>query len=590
VCGIVATRPACPESILRLGLEALQHRGPDGSNSFVNDEVALGLTRLAIVGSESHDQPTSGCFNDLHSVFNGEIYNYLELRNLLIQKGHKIASESSDASIICHLFEEFGIEFVKQLRGMFAIVLWDSNEKILYLIRDSVGIKPIYFATIDGYIYVASEIEAISKMAPKKLTISNLGLKNVSNNQMTFAPDTIWEGIFSLPPGTILEYVNDTSVRISRWNSVHFPTRRKSSDLQLEQDVLDELLRDSIGRQFEHGQKPAILLSGGLDSSLVANYVAEIDHSIESFHLDFNSDSRSKTDDRLNAQKLASQLGFNHIEISLDGETFFSQLNECLDSFNQPFLGVTSMYFVSKVISTKYKSCLTGDGADELFCSYRRVSHYARLHYNNLSQSENEKWSGLSSMGDMLNQDLDLGTFRNEIQQSLAEFTQHDFVENLITDDFDGAIMYDQIRLLPEQVLLYSDHLSMAHGLEIRPPFLDERVIEFARSLPKEMLINSKGENKLILKRLAERYFEKDFIYRKKEGFSIPLESWLMMDCGREWLWQNFKEFGADVFKYLDKSKVTDLVENYIKGEHKDFFLAYRVVVTGRFLNRVGAK
>jgi len=548
----------------------------------------MGMTRLAIVGSIPLDQPSSGCADEIISIFNGEIYNFSELREMLNNRGHNVNVDSSDASIIPHLFEEFGIDFVKKLRGMFAIVLWESKSQNCFLVRDSTGIKPLYFTIRDNQLIAASEIKAVFALTSKKFHISHLNLNSFVNNQMVYSPRTIWADIFSVPPGTHIMYEPNNSITVKRWNQSHYPRRcNKLTDTNKYESRLDTLLREAVKEQYSHGTTPAILLSGGLDSSLIAKYISELGHSVDSYHLHFENASSSKEDDRRHAEELANKLGFQHKEIGLTGETYFERLDECLDSFQQPFFGVTSMFFASKEISKLHKSCFTGDGADEFFGSYRRVRHFAKLHYSELAHNKQDLWSAHSTLEGLLNSKITKSDFVESTHEKLTSFSDEDFALKSVQDDFEGALMFDQIHLLPEQVLLYSDHLSMAHGLEIRPPFLSENIITFARSLPFELLINNDGDTKVILRKLAGRFFPEGFVYRRKEGFAIPLEYWLNQTCGKEWIWRNFTQLDKNAYHYLDRNKVREVIEEYLRGQYKDFFFVYRTIVLSRFLNRL---
>jgi len=579
--------PASNSAEIEHGLEILQKRGPDGSAFYSDDHLSMGMTRLAIVGSDHLDQPSIDCTGKIRTVFNGEIYNFRELRQLLILKGHAIASNSSDASVIPHLFEEYGIKFINKLHGMFAIILWDASAKKLYLFRDSSGIKPLYFATEENCVLVASEVRAVFALSSKNFQISEENLLSFTRNQMVYSPKTIWNGILSVPPGTFVELGSEGLFRITRWNQTHFPRRSSEPHIANKVTELDKLLNKAVEEQFFHGTTPGILLSGGLDSSIIASYIARLGKTPDSYHLYFENASDSKEEDRRYSEELASKLGFNHNEIKLDGETYFRDLDDCLDSFQQPFVGVTSMYFIAREISKLHKSCITGDGADELFGSYRRVQHFAKLHYSGVEYSERTAWVGTGSIEEQLNAGISSSDLTDSVDDKIAHFLENDLAYKSVRNDFDGALMFDQLRLLPEQVLLYSDHLSMVHGLEIRPPFLSESIMKFARSIPVEFLIDKEGETKKILKKLAEKFLPAKFINRKKEGFSVPLEYWLKQDYGKDWIYSNLEKLNDNVYLYLNRSRVTEVTEAFLKGQHSDFFLTYRIIVLSRFLNKI---
>jgi asparagine synthase (glutamine-hydrolysing) len=270
-------------------------------------------------------------------------------------------------------------------------------------------------------------------------------------------------------------------------------------------------------------------------------------------------------------------------EYKLTSKEYFSQIDSALDTFSQPFGGVTSTYFISKHISERHKVCLTGDGADELFGSYRNIQRAARIHYG---IEDSRTWQ-------FVNSELNLNYFLNEpindydrnedrtyffpLKDELSDFQR-------TTDVFNFALIDAQLKLLPEQVLLFSDHLGMAHGLEIRPPFLSKAIIEFSRKIPLEYLIDSNGTTKLILKKLALRYFDKNFVERKKEGFMLPLNQWMRKKEAKDWANLKLDEYIKSSSGLLDPSKIQKFFNDFYQERNNDFFMVYRLSVLMHYL------
>jgi len=589
MCGVFATLPALPIQKLERLISCLAHRGPDSNSYEVNEFMAIGMTRLAIFESNVDDQPNIGCNRNIVTVLNGEIYNYSSLREELIQKGHKFKSKATDASVIPHLYEEYGDLFASKLEGMFAIIIWDEDKKMLMLIRDSMGIKPLYYCQEKEFV-AASEIGAILEILTRKPDLSIKSFFQLSKYGIVFSPNTVYENVHSVIPGTILKiYVAEKNrIETYRWNKKIYEIKRyKDKDEAEILDELDSLLRESVNQQSKHGENTSILLSGGLDSSIIASYLRENNTGVlDSYHLVFEESSESKKIDQEIARKIAEKFSFNHTEVRLNAFMYFSKLNKCLDSMKQPFLGVTSTYFIAEEIAKKYKVCLTGDGADELFGSYSRVQHFAKIYYDQVSQSE----INYLKQNDFINKyrlSKKQTDFENGEEVSVSNWDKNDnILKKTLNQDFEGALLFDQLRLLPDQVLLYSDHLAMAYSLEMRPPFLSKSIIEFARLIPLELLIDSKGETKKVLKLIATKYLPTEIVHRKKEGFLIPLKKWLRHPAGIDWIEENLEHLNGKLPLDLDYNKIQDFIKHYINLKHDNYFEVYKLLVITRFLTK----
>ena len=562
---------------------SLSHRGPDSSQTYTDGTVGFRISRLAIVNSDFDDQPSIGCNGRYITILNGEIYNYNELASELKKSGHSFPEVFSDAAILPHMIEEYGLEFVTKLDGMFAIAIWDGEKQELIIYRDSIGIKPIYYKISDHQIFFASEIYAIKKMINQVHEIDERAIDDFSELNLISSPDTIYQEIYSLVPGTYLRF-NHQKSELKRWHRFEPNRRRVKKSIVESAATLDALLIDSISDQLKHGDSKALLLSGGLDSSIIAAVAKKrLNKDVETYHLSYESDIESKNIESIVARDVARKFDFEFREYKITSQEYFNHIDKALDSFSQPFGGVTSTYYISRYISEKHKVCLTGDGADELFGSYRNIQEAAKIYYGH---------------GDLIGEtlpksDLSLKDFMN-VGKSRKE-NKHDKqlrypLETEIsnfkgkTNIFDFALVESQLKLLPDQVLLFSDHLGMAHGLEIRPPFLSQAIIKFSRELPLEYLINSQGTTKYVLKELALRYFDGNFVHRKKEGFMLPLSQWMRKDEAFKWTNLKLSEYGDSTNEILNFERVQQFIEDYYTNKNNQYFKVYRLAVLMHYL------
>lgn len=586
MCGILGTTNSISTIREERVRESIAHRGPDSYSIYSSEDVGLLISRLAIINSEHDDQPVHGCDDRFTVIFNGEIYNYKQLSKELEFLGHEFPETFSDAAIIPHLLEEYGKEFAQKIDGMFAIAIWDKVKKELILYRDTLGIKPLYYYVKDEKISFSSEIRSLLEILEIKPQIEFASLQEFSSSNLISSPFTLYKDIFSLEPGTYLQ-VNEQSATISIWANKR--TSRinieKTKKLDLAIDELENLLIQSIRDQVSHGNSNALLLSGGLDSSLIAYILKNsVNKEIETYHLAFETVITRKSAETALARKIANDLDYNLNVITIDSKTYFSQIDAALDSFSQPFGGVTSTYFISSEIAKRHKVCLTGDGADELFGSYRNIQRAAKIYYEGQLNSAFDYNFTVKGLDEFLNMSIIKAT-----ETGSAHCINHKNREDLLnleeeSNIFDFALLRDQLKLLPDQVLLFSDHLGMAHGLEIRPPFLSKKIIEFSRKLPLEFLIDSAGTTKKILKGLGLRYFNSNFVLREKEGFLLPLEEWFSTKEAKIWVQSKLCDYKNTNNKIINIKSTEIFLNRYFDGFHNDFFSVYRIATLMHFL------
>ena len=550
MCGITGFTGLPSRILLERMPESLRHRGPDSAGYWEGNGISLGMRRLAIIDVETGQQPVFNEDKTLAVVFNGEIYNHVELRTSLLRAGHRFSSDHSDTEVIVHLYEEFGLDFVQHLNGMFAIALWDSRQRKLILVRDRLGIKPLYFAFAAGNLVFGSEPKALLihpgvSRSPNFASIHHyLSLKNVP------APGSAFEDIEQLRGGELAVF-DGRDVKRQRWWQADFSKR---SDLN-ETDAasyIRELLHDSVQLQMRSDVPFGAYLSGGVDSSTIVALLATIGgRKLKTFTLVYNDDLLNKESDRIFARNVAEHFGSEHHEHLVTFDDLPDKLEDVVSAFDEPFSGVISTYFLTQSIAEHVKVALSGDGADELFGSYlahriaQPLSDYTagrtELAAQLASSADFARLAGLAGRGDeaaqrmglyLLDDDQKRGLYSQMMSEAVGEVRTEDMIRNILescpsNDPLNRALFLDQETLLPDQVLPFVDRLSMAHSVEVRPPFLDHRLAEFAATLPGSMKIKG-GRVKHILKEAVKDLLPADLLARPKEGFIMPINEWLL--------------------------------------------------------------
>jgi asparagine synthase (glutamine-hydrolysing) len=586
MCGIFGSTTSESQIEADSALLDLIHRGPDQQMVLTTQFCAIAYTRLAIVNENLPIHASVGCNENLTCFLNGEVYNFKKLRDSLVDLGHSIPEKYTDSDILCHLYEEYGDFFPNYLDGMFSIVIHDKKTGEIKIFRDQMGIKPMYYKYRNEELRFASEI--------KLLLASDEGNNKKNSDSLVdfFAfgyipgPQTISTEIFHIEPGGGIRYIKG-ELNAFRW----YQTKVKNKSFETEEvkiSKLEELLTDSISQQLNHGVNPAILLSGGLDSSLLVALANKAGfRNLPTYHLTYPHDVSDKIIDTTYARRVSQEFKTDLTEVTLTPETFFMELDNALDTFSQPFAGVLSTYFIAKTISNKHKICLTGDGADELFGSYKRIRLAAieSTKTGGTKRSLEENLSGWLKQVHSISFD-DTGMIRNTknfISRNLDSGIKRmgNDEDSFNQNAFDFALTHDQKFLLPDLVLHFSDHLGMAHSLEIRPPFLSQELIHFARNLDFSSLFSKEYETKYILKKLGEKFFSRDFVYRKKDGFALPLERWMRSQFGTSWIDEKLRNSvhteNTDSQSVLDFEKARKFVRDFQEAKHNDFYQVFKI-------------
>jgi asparagine synthase (glutamine-hydrolysing) len=560
LCGIVGFthKKWVPDADrIQRAVATIIHRGPDQQGVFESKTISLGATRLKIIDLGSGDQPIVADDGDAVIAFNGEIYNHEELRRELQQKGHRFRTQT-DTETVLHAFLEWDTECFSRLRGMFAVALWTESTKRLVLARDRMGIKPLYIARQGDDLFFGSELKAILIHPEIDRRLSLDGLDCYLSMNYVPCPWTLIEGIEKLPPGHWFEWRQGRTCSESYWK-LPFGSPRQLT-LESAQEELDSLLKDSVREHLLSDVPLGVWLSGGVDSSTILHYAANASSSrLKTFSISFSGHSFDESD---YIRQVASRYGTEHEQFDLSPD---ANLRGAIEEFayysDEPDAdaGALPVWFLSKLSKTKATVTLSGEGADELFGGYltyraNRLARTARrlpaglirLGLNALNRwpVSDEKISFEYKVkrfleGALMSPDRAHvhwnGTFSEEQKNALLRSAPSGALDSILSelrekslsgDDLAPYLWFDQKYFLPDDILTKVDRMSMAHAVEVRPPFLDHRIVEFAASLPASFKIRGSTQ-KFILKKLMNGKLPPAVLSRKKIGFDIPAHEWL---------------------------------------------------------------
>jgi asparagine synthase (glutamine-hydrolysing) len=540
---------------IRSSTATLIHRGPDQQGVFESKVVSMGATRLKIIDLGSGDQPITAAGTTI--VFNGEIYNHVELRAQLEKLGHRFLSHC-DTETVLHAFLEWDTACFSRLRGMFAIALWTEANRRLVLARDRMGIKPLFFARNGDDLFFGSELKAIFVHPEIDRRLNLEGLDCYLSMNYVPCPWTLVQGIEKLPPGQWLEWRDGSTSTNAYWTlPVPAPRVRTLEDAKEE---LDFLLRQSIREHLISDVPLGMWLSGGIDSSTILHYAAtESSSPLKTFSISF----RGRSFDESNyIDQVANHYNTEHEQLDLNPEV---DLEGAIEEFayysDEPSAdaGALPVWFLSKLSKTRTTVSLSGEGADEIFAGYltHRANQLAgpmrwlprtalRLGLNGLRHwPVSDEKIGFDYKatrfleGSLMPPDRAHvhwnGTFSDAEKHRLLEHripaTLHRTLRELrslirTSDDLSPYLWFDQKYFLPDDILTKTDRMSMAHSLEVRPPFLDHRIVEFSASLPSGLKVRG-SRQKVLLKELMTGKLPDSILTRKKIGFDIPAHDWL---------------------------------------------------------------
>lgn len=558
ICGIALKQGKVPEQALVKMTAVLRHRGPDGEGIRIDGNVGMGHRRLSIIDIEGGKQPMSNSDDTVRVSYNGEIYNHADLRRELIRLGHDYRTRS-DTETLLHLYEEKGTAGVGYLRGMFAYSLWDETAKQLILVRDRLGIKPLYYAFSEGNLIWASEIKSILRSGYIRPALRPESLPEYLANRFTAGPYTLFQDIYRLQPGHMLLW-RDGLIRMeSYWR---LPSRTASRDPKACVEEFRRLFEESVRLRLMSDVPLGMFLSGGIDSSAISAVMSGmIREPVKTFSVAF---SEREANEFYYARKVARLFKTEHHEVMVSPEAFFAGLPSLIWHEDEPiaFPSSVPLYFLSELARSHVKVVLTGEGSDELlggYAKYRKAimnmragEVYARfpgpvralirdgisglnrgsaarrkltrtflyldpgiegLYFDNFSVFSRERLRGILCR--RLQREIDS---ERPYAACLGYYEESD-------GDLLERILYTDIHTYLQELLMKQDQMSMAASLESRVPFLDHRLVEFAMSLPSEMKLTLRDE-KYILKKAMEGILPREILYRKKMGFPVPIGKW----------------------------------------------------------------
>ncbi len=604
MCGICGYTGEKRDGLTGEMMESIAHRGPDDRGEYSDGTMHMGMTRLSIIDPDTGHQPISDESGKRWVVCNGEIFNYIELRKTLEALGHRFTTRS-DTETIIHAYEEYGDQAPHKLNGMFGIAIWDDLEKKLTLLRDRYGVKPLYYAFIDGELIFGSEIKAALKHPKVSRQLDYEALSHYFALRNIPSPFTIYKNIRSLPPGYRLVWQGGT-IRIERWYHLSMEPEYCDADEDRLVETLDDILRDSVRLRLRSDVDYGAYLSGGIDSSLVVAIMSEFSPKpVKTFCLTYTDTPKFKQDGYY-ARKVARQYGTEHHEYVMDWSELEKELPSIVSHMDQPFAGVIASFWLSRFMKQHVSVALSGDGADDLFASYghhrlvgpisatrkalQEGRSLAEIDYSFFKGREEfvqklaryEPWEARLAYAAFMEHEKSQ-IFSDKGRALMGGYATSKFVKGIYDetpdhiDELNKTLYLDIKSLLPNEVLHFNDMLSMANSLEVRTPFLDYRIAELACSIPGSLKIRN-NTLKYILRKVAARYLPKDILERPKEGFVLPKNQWLRVGMADTMKSVLCKERLA-IHGLIDHDHVSSLSQKFMAGDDTLTFKVWSLIV-----------
>jgi asparagine synthase (glutamine-hydrolysing) len=583
MCGICGVLGRADRDVVARMLATIRHRGPDDEFILSGDEFTMAAARLSIIDVVGGRQPITNEDGTVTASQNGEIYNFGLLREKLLRSGHHLKTRT-DTEVLPHLWEDEGCRLPERIDGMFAVAVWDAKKHVGLLARDRVGKKPLYYWEHQGAVYYASELKALLEVPGFDRRLNLHALHHYLSYKHVPHPLTIFEGVRILPPAHRLLFEKGIAPRVERYWQVSFAPRAETPPS--EDEVVDELiarLKPAVARRLVSDVPVGFFLSGGIDSSLATALAAETAGTrIKTFTLTYQNDSTThgKEQDKRWARWTANRYNTDHSEETITCSDYPAAIRRILKAFDEPFAGVVSTYFLAEAMARHVKVAVSGDGADELFGSY--LSH--RMAFPQAQKGDEPDWQWRAKLL-VLSEEDKRELYAPHVRDALSDTSTaehlHRAFDGLTARDPLNRILEAEFRgIFPDQVLTYADRLSMAHALEVRSPFLDTEVVEFVASLPGRMKICN-GETKHVLKKAALRYFPEEMVRRPKEGFLMPITSWLLGHL-QPWVRETLSPDRLRLHGLFDPLQVRRLVDR-LRDPDADYLAVNRVLVLAIF-------
>lgn len=561
------------------------HRGPDDEGFFFDDHISFGFRRLSIIDVEKGHQPLSYENERYWIVFNGEVYNYIELRDELIADGLTFETDS-DTEVIIATYAKYKEKTAERLRGMFGFVIWDKVEKSVYGARDHFGIKPFHYAEEDGNIYFASEKKSIYEILKKK-EINPVALQNYLTFQFVPDPETLTENIHRLPPGHYFTKPLNGEMEITRYWEATFAPIQKSEDEFAK--AIKDVLYDSVEKHMRSDVTVGSFLSGGVDSSIIVAIAREFNPKIKTISVGFEREGYSEIDV---AKETADRLNVENISEIITAQQFMDEFPRFVWHMDDPLADPAAVpqFFLAEIARKHVKVALSGEGADEVFGGYTIYNEPNSLKRIDSLPSGLKK--GLNQLAKIMPEGMRGKSFiqrgttpmeqryvgnakifeEAEKKKLMVNYLAGHPYQNVTKPFYDRSKGYDPIdrmqyidihTWLNGDLLLNADRTTMAASLELRTPFLDKEVFKVARELPSDIRI-ANATTKYILRKAAESFVPDNVLYRKKLGFPVPIRHWLK-DEMNSWVKDIIADSQTD--HLINKSYVLGLLEDHCAGK-----------------------
>ena len=575
------------DAVIKNMTDVITHRGPDSSGTYTDADISMGFRRLSIIDLREGDQPIYNEDKTLVLMFNGEIYNYRQLREILEAKGHRFYT-NTDSEVLVHGFEEWQEGLLNKLRGMFAFAVWNKTDKSLFLARDFFGIKPMHYARVgDSFVY-ASEIKSILEFPGFEKKLNLAALDHYISFEYPVPPETFFEGVSCLMPAHYLWY-RDGKVEVRRyWEPRFEPDETMTEDEAV--DAIDKVFEDSVSAHRISDVEVGCFLSSGVDSSYVATYFS----GQKAFTVGFGEDE--KYNEIGYAKDLSARVGLEHHYKKITPEEYWKTIRKVQYHMDQPLADASciALYFVSKIASKYVKVVLSGEGSDELFggyniyhepddlAAYRRVPLFLRRALAALAQKLPFSFRGKNFLirgakpieetfignSSLFTLDEKRRLLRDGIPATPPqELTRpwYDRVRNL--DDVTKMQYLDINVWMVGDILLKADRMSMANSLELRVPFLDRRVFDVASRLPRRLKVNPEN-TKYTLRKAAARHLPEATAGKKKLGFPVPIRVWLRQEPYSGIVRGAFESETAR--RFFNTDFLTGLLDEHIRGKRDE--------------------
>ena len=586
------------KNILESMMDEIIHRGPDESGEYIDENAALGFRRLSIIGVSNGLQPLYNEDGSLALVFNGEIYNYQELREDLIKKGHIFKTET-DSEVLIHLYEDCKTEMVKKLRGMFAFVIWDKNEKTLFAARDHFGIKPFYYTQVekDGQksLIFGSEIKSLLMHPNFKKEVNKHALKPYLTFQYSVLDETFFKGVFKLKPGHFMVY-KDGKIKIEQYWDVEF--NQENIDLQESINRIKDAVSESV-EVHSHSEVPlGSFLSGGVDSS----YIAKCLMPQKTFSVGFEQEN---FDESNLAKDLSDILGIENVRKMITADECFDMLPTIQYHMDEPQSNPSSvpLYFLAQLAREHVTVVLSGEGADEIFGGYewydddeklkkyKKLPSFIRKPVAKVAEKmpyfkgRTTLIRGGSSVEDYFIGQAQIFEEREAVDILQSPYTKSPSIKeitrpvynNVKNEDDVTKKQYLDLKLwLAGDILLKADKMSMAHSIELRVPFLDKEVMKVGESIPTKYKVNDEN-TKVALRYAAKEVLPEEWAKRQKKGFPVPIRFWFKEQKYYDMVKEAFTSDYASEF--FDTAKIVKLLDDHFNERCNNARKIYTIYV-----------